>query len=106
MLTGSSNAVNLTDGLDGLAAGSSILVLTAYVFITFWQFRHPCTGTAVLNAEGCYDVNAKAMLDSAIVAAGMMGAATGSYGGTRRRRRSSWATPGRWHSAGSSARWP
>jgi phospho-N-acetylmuramoyl-pentapeptide-transferase len=77
VLTASSNAVNLTDGLDGLAAGSSILVLTAYVFITFWQFRHPCAGTAVVDAQGCYDVNAKAMLDSAIVAAGMMGAATG-----------------------------
>jgi phospho-N-acetylmuramoyl-pentapeptide-transferase len=77
VLTGSSNAVNLTDGLDGLAAGSSILVLTAFVFITFWQFRHPCAGTAVLDAKGCYNVNAKAMLDSAIVAAGMMGAVTG-----------------------------
>ena len=77
VLSGASNAVNLTDGLDGLAAGSSILVLTAYVFITFWQFRHPCAGTIVPDAKGCYPVNAKAMLDSAIVAAGMMGAATG-----------------------------
>ena len=77
VLTASSNAVNLTDGLDGLAAGSSILVLSAYVFIAFWQFRHPCTGTAVIDARGCYNVNARAMLDAAIVAAGMMGAVTG-----------------------------
>jgi phospho-N-acetylmuramoyl-pentapeptide-transferase len=77
ILSASSHAVNLTDGLDGLAAGASILVASAYVFITFWQFRHPCTGTALVNAEGCYDVNAKAMLDSAVVAAGMLGAATG-----------------------------
>ncbi len=76
MLTASSHAVNLTDGLDGLAAGSSILVLAAYVFIAFWQFRHPCGGINVPDA-GCYDVNARAMLDNAIVAAGMMGAATG-----------------------------
>ena len=41
VLTSSSNAVNLTDGLDGLAAGSSIL-LAGYLFIAFWQFRHTC----------------------------------------------------------------
>ena len=40
VLTASSHAVNLTDGLDGLASGSSIFVLSAYVFIAFWQFRH------------------------------------------------------------------
>ena len=51
VLTASSNAVNLTDGLDGLAAGSSILVLAAYTFISFWQFRHPCTGTPVVERE-------------------------------------------------------
>ncbi len=37
-----SNAVNLTDGLDGLAAGSMSLVLGAYVIITFWQYRNAC----------------------------------------------------------------
>ncbi len=47
VLTASSHAVNLTDGLDGLAAGSSILVFSAYVFIAFWQFRHPCLGLDV-----------------------------------------------------------
>ena len=35
-----SNAVNLTDGLDGLAAGSMGFVLGAYVVITFWQYRN------------------------------------------------------------------
>ena len=44
VLTASSHAVNLTDGLDGLAAGSSILVLSAYIFIAFWQFRHRASG--------------------------------------------------------------
>src|SRR5204863_3558922 len=42
MLSASSNAVNLTDGLDGLASGSSALVLAAYVFIACWQDRHSC----------------------------------------------------------------
>lgn len=76
VLTSSSHAVNLTDGLDGLAAGASVLVLSAYVFIAFWQFRHPCGGFGVSDL-GCYSINARAMLDAAIVAAGMMGAVTG-----------------------------
>jgi len=33
MIAGASNAVNLTDGLDGLATGAAILVLAAYVLI-------------------------------------------------------------------------
>jgi UDP-N-acetylmuramyl pentapeptide phosphotransferase/UDP-N-acetylglucosamine-1-phosphate transferase len=33
MVTGTSNAVNLTDGLDGLASGAAIVVLAAYVII-------------------------------------------------------------------------
>ena len=39
-IVGSTNAVNLTDGLDGLAAGSSGLGFAAYTVIAFWQFRH------------------------------------------------------------------
>lgn len=34
------NAVNLTDGLDGLAAGASIFGFGAYTIIAFWGFRH------------------------------------------------------------------
>jgi phospho-N-acetylmuramoyl-pentapeptide-transferase len=40
MLSGFANAVNLTDGLDGLAAGSSALVFGAYTIITYWIFRN------------------------------------------------------------------
>jgi phospho-N-acetylmuramoyl-pentapeptide-transferase len=75
VLTGSSNAVNLTDGLDGLAAGTSILVCSAYVFISFWQFRHTCV--LLGGASGCYDVSGVDLQDAAIIAAAMMGAATG-----------------------------
>ena len=71
MLTAASNAVNLTDGLDGLASGSSILVLSGYVFIAFWQFRHTCPGPA------CYPISLEAALDTAIIAAGATGAAAG-----------------------------
>jgi phospho-N-acetylmuramoyl-pentapeptide-transferase len=40
ILAASSNAVNLTDGLDGLAAGASALILGGYTLIAFWIFRH------------------------------------------------------------------
>ncbi len=43
MVTATSNGVNLTDGLDGLATGASILVLAAYVIIGNWQLRNDCT---------------------------------------------------------------
>jgi phospho-N-acetylmuramoyl-pentapeptide-transferase len=64
LILGSSNAVNLTDGLDGLAAGSGALVFAAYVFIGYWIFRHPGYGISV-------------GLDLAVVAAAMMGACAG-----------------------------
>ena len=35
------NAVNLTDGLDGLATGSSALTFAAFMIIAFTEFRHP-----------------------------------------------------------------
>ena len=74
MLTSSSNAVNITDGLDGLASGASILVLSAYVFIGFWQFRHACS---LPYGAGCYPVDVNAALDVGIVAGGAVGASAG-----------------------------
>jgi phospho-N-acetylmuramoyl-pentapeptide-transferase len=35
-----SNAVNLTDGLDGLATGTSVMVIGSYAFVAFWMYRH------------------------------------------------------------------
>jgi phospho-N-acetylmuramoyl-pentapeptide-transferase len=67
-----SNAVNLTDGLDGLAAGAMAMVSAAYVLITFWQFRNAC---AVTPGSGCYHV--RDPLDLAIVAAATAGACIG-----------------------------
>ena len=40
LVIGASNAVNLTDGLDGLAAGSSAFAFSAFALIAFWQLRH------------------------------------------------------------------
>ncbi len=72
MVTGASNGVNLTDGLDGLASGASILVLAAYVIIGNWQLRNDCTTALTPN---CYDV--RDPLDAAVVAAVVMGACFG-----------------------------
>lgn len=67
-----SNAVNLTDGLDGLAAGSTAIVMGTYTVITFWQFRNSCSAGA---QPGCYDV--RDPLDLAILAAAGLGACLG-----------------------------
>ncbi|CAN5169768.1 phospho-N-acetylmuramoyl-pentapeptide-transferase [soil metagenome] len=75
MVAAASNGVNLTDGLDGLASGSSALVLAAYVIIPFWQFRHSCFVAEALPA--CYEVRQAPSLDVAIVAAGALGAVAG-----------------------------
>jgi phospho-N-acetylmuramoyl-pentapeptide-transferase len=61
----STNAVNLTDGLDGLAAGSSILAFAAFTVIGFWAFSNP----------EVYGVDHA--LDLAVVAASMLGACAG-----------------------------
>jgi phospho-N-acetylmuramoyl-pentapeptide-transferase len=40
VIVGSGNAVNFTDGLDGLAAGSSVFAFAAFTVIGFYQFKH------------------------------------------------------------------
>ncbi|WP_152360709.1 phospho-N-acetylmuramoyl-pentapeptide-transferase [Microlunatus speluncae] len=42
-----SNAVNLTDGADGLAAGATIIALSAYTFIALFQSRMACQSLPV-----------------------------------------------------------
>ncbi len=51
-----SNSVNLTDGLDGLAAGAGVIVVGAYSVIAFWQFKQPCIGGDPDALGGCYEV--------------------------------------------------
>ena len=62
MITAVSNAVNFTDGLDGLASGSSALVFGAFTIICFWQFRH----FGFYQVAGALDL---AMLAAALTAA-------------------------------------
>jgi phospho-N-acetylmuramoyl-pentapeptide-transferase len=72
LIAGFSNAVNLTDGLDGLATGSVVLVLAAYVLIGIWEERNDCT---TFLSRQCYQI--RDPLDLAVVAAAVTGACFG-----------------------------
>ncbi|MEI8001937.1 MAG: phospho-N-acetylmuramoyl-pentapeptide-transferase [Actinomycetes bacterium] len=67
VIYGTANAVNLTDGMDGLAAGSAAFVFIALTVICFWQFRHPFI----------YGIAPASAIDSAVVAAALAGACAG-----------------------------
>lgn len=72
-----SNSVNVSDGLDGLAAGAGIFVVGAYSLIAFWQFNQICTGEGLAPAlqPACYDTPNS--FDLAIVSASFVGALVG-----------------------------
>jgi phospho-N-acetylmuramoyl-pentapeptide-transferase len=72
MVAGASNGVNLTDGLDGLATGSSMMVFAAYVLINIWQNNQSCS---TMPGPKCYEV--RDPLDLAVVAAAITGSAFG-----------------------------
>jgi len=67
IIIASANAVNLTDGLDGLASGSAAFVAAAFVIIAFWQGRH----------VAIYGVEPDSAIDLAVVAAAILGACAG-----------------------------
>lgn len=61
-----SNAVNVTDGLDGLAGGSAMMGFGAFAIIAYWAFRNPDVYGAVVNP-----------LDLAVLSAAFAGACAG-----------------------------
>ena len=65
LLLATANAVNLTDGLDGLASGAAILNFAGYTFIAFWAFRNP----------EAYDI--PHALDLAVISVSMLGGCVG-----------------------------
>ncbi len=72
LIYATSNAVNLTDGLDGLAAGSGIFSFAAYALVGFWMFRQ-LTDTDLTN-----DIYSVAHpLDLAVVAVCMLASCAG-----------------------------
>ena len=72
MITATSNGVNLTDGLDGLATGASVMSFLAFVLIGVWQFGQSCLENQVTN---CYQV--RDPMDLAVLAAALAAACTG-----------------------------
>jgi len=66
MIWSTSNAVNVTDGLDGLAGGSAMMGFFAFTIIAYWAFRNPDVYHAVVNP-----------LDLAVFAAAFGGACAG-----------------------------
>ncbi|MCP2032751.1 phospho-N-acetylmuramoyl-pentapeptide-transferase [Okibacterium sp. HSC-33S16] len=77
IVTATSNGVNVTDGLDGLATGASILAIGSYVVIGFWQYNQSCFGSSLADevAYKCYEVRDPLAL--AIVAAAICGSLIG-----------------------------
>ncbi|UBH23688.1 phospho-N-acetylmuramoyl-pentapeptide-transferase [Micrococcus porci] len=71
--TATTNAVNLTDGLDGLAAGATAMVTGAYVLVSLFQASQSCGLTE--GAEACYVV--RDPMDLGLLAAVLTGALLG-----------------------------
>ncbi|MBN1172612.1 MAG: phospho-N-acetylmuramoyl-pentapeptide-transferase [Micromonosporaceae bacterium] len=71
-----SNAVNFTDGLDGLATGASVMVIGTYGAIAFWQYRHWCADPNYYGIDKyCYAV--RDPLEIALIAGAASGALIG-----------------------------
>ena len=72
MVMATSNGVNLTDGLDGLASGASVMTFLAFVLIGVWEFGQSCALNASTN---CFAV--RDPLDLAVLAAAFAASCTG-----------------------------
>lgn len=72
LVTATTNAVNLTDGLDGLATGAAVLTFGAYTVISVWQYGQNCSFDIF---SGCYSV--RDPLDLAVFAGAFAGACIG-----------------------------
>jgi len=69
LVTATTNGVNLTDGLDGLATGAATMTFAAYVLIGVWQYGQSCFFTP---GASCYPTASP--LDLTVVAAAAAGA--------------------------------
>ena len=72
LVTATTNGVNLTDGLDGLATGAATMTFASYILISIWQFGQNCSYAATAS---CYPTPNP--LDLAIIAAALAGACFG-----------------------------
>ena len=79
VLAGSTSAVNLTDGLDGLAAGTSAIAFLAYTALATigWQLSRTVCADGVSNCLYVGPGGDSARLDLAVFAAAMLGCCIG-----------------------------
>ncbi|HEY8293795.1 MAG TPA: phospho-N-acetylmuramoyl-pentapeptide-transferase [Micrococcaceae bacterium] len=75
IVTAATNGVNLTDGLDGLAAGASVMVFGAYTLMGIWQSNQGCGSARAVSSSVCYEV--RDPLDLALLAVIIFGALIG-----------------------------
>ena len=73
LITATTNGVNLTDGLDGLATGAACASFLAYVLIGVWQYGQSCYLSTATSS--CYATANP--IDLTIVAAAAAGATFG-----------------------------
>ena len=74
LIAAASNGVNLTDGLDGLAAGACVMIFGAYTLVNIWQYNQSCAYVASAGPK-CYEV--RDPYDLAVVAIALAGACFG-----------------------------
>ncbi len=71
MISGTSNGVNLTDGVDGLASGSAAMCFFVFTIIGFWEFRNIDVYPQLAPASP------SGLLDVAVASAALLGACIG-----------------------------
>ena len=71
LIAAESNGVNLTDGVDGLAAGSAAMGFFVFTIIAFWEFRNPNVYGQLGPSGGT------GHLDLAIASSALLGACIG-----------------------------
>jgi phospho-N-acetylmuramoyl-pentapeptide-transferase len=96
VVAGAANAVNLTDGLDGLAAGTMTIAMLTYTAMMIVASRRK-------GSSACTRRAMRGRLTWPSWARPWSAAASASSGTTPTRRTSSWATPAR---SGWAGRWP
>jgi phospho-N-acetylmuramoyl-pentapeptide-transferase len=80
IIVSASNGVNVADGLDGLATGAAIFVISSFIFIGFWQnnqsaFSTNGGGSSPADLFKAYET--RDPLDLAVVAAAIAGSLIG-----------------------------
>ena len=76
IVTATSNGANLTDGADGLLAGTSAMIFGAYTIVNIWQNNQRCGSSRPTVVESqCYHV--RDPLDLAVLSAAICAACIG-----------------------------